>query len=161
VHARVVAEGGPKNELEVAGFPPAQRVRGPTGHWLLITEQQLSPGSGALGPLVITLRGLPTLGPGRWIAIALALALVLGGAASLARRRSRPDDAGRADWRSAREALLDELARLEQARRDGRVESASYPELRASLMDALACLVHRLDQDRAAEPRGSAAENRS
>ena len=102
---------------------------------------------GGLPSLTITITGLPTTGPGRWLAVGLAATAILGaGSYAWSRRRDDelPEDA-LADLREAREALLDEIVSLERAHKSGEVGPKSYERLRAALLDALARIVEKLE----------------
>jgi hypothetical protein len=58
------------------------------------------------------------------------------------------DDDTRADLVEAREALLDEIVALERAHKKGDVGPKTYARVRASLLDALARIVNKLEQGR-------------
>ncbi|MFT3773817.1 MAG: fumarylacetoacetate hydrolase family protein [Minicystis sp.] len=77
--ARVLAESSKTMALGVAGFPDAQRTQGRDGKRLLITEHQATRAEGGIPALEITLSGLPTPGPGRWVAVLLAVAALAAG----------------------------------------------------------------------------------
>jgi hypothetical protein len=137
--------------LDVAGFPMAQRTQSRDGKRLLVTERQVSRAEGGIPTIDITLSGLPTPPPGRWVALGLAsLALVLGIGYVVRRRDTDPvlDDDARADLQEAQRALLDEIVALERARRAGEIGPKSYARVRAGLLDALARVAARLDEHR-------------
>ncbi len=143
---RVIAEASRSMGLDVAGFKAAQRVEGRDGKHLLVTEHQAERAQGGVGSLDITLTGLPTQGPGRWIAAALAaLAFVMGILYFAAPGSGSLDDDARQDLTEAREALLGELVALERARKSGEVGPKTYARVRASLLDALARIVTMLE----------------
>lgn len=156
--SRVMAEASRSMSLEVMGFPSAQRSEGRDGKHLLITEKQAARAEGGLPSLEITLNGLPTPGPGRWIAVLLAMLTLGAGVAYLigAGGTSYDDDA-RGDLLEAREALLGEIVSLERALKSGEVGPKAYARIRISLLDALARVVTMLDD---ARPRASVEAQR-
>lgn len=151
----VMAEASKNMALDVTGFPATQRTER-NGKRLLVTKKQASGSTEELRSLEITLSGLPTPGPGRWIAIVLGLGALLGG---LAYARTRPseglDDDQRADLAEAKQALLDEIVALERAHRSGEVGPKTYTRVRAALMDALGRIVEKLEQSRPARRRAA------
>jgi hypothetical protein len=152
--ARIIAEASKSMELEVGGAPPARRTRNRDGRAVLVTELTSPPGERGLSTLSVTLRGLPTKGPGRWIAIALGAVMIAGGVAVARRapaRRGLADDA-REDLLQAREALLGELVALERARQRGDVGPKTYERVRSAMLDALSNVVGELEADGVAEP---------
>ncbi|KYF84143.1 hypothetical protein BE11_35910 [Sorangium cellulosum] len=158
---RVMAEASKSMTLNVAGFPAAQRTQNRDGKKILVTEKQSSRVEGGLRTIEITLAGLPTPGWGRWIALFLAGATVIGGAAvNLVRRRDDDrgvDDEERRELLEARDALLDEFVELERARKRGDVGPKSYERVRGALLDALARIVAMIE---AKPARGKAAGSR-
>ncbi len=150
---RVIAEASRSMALEVAGFPPAQRVDGRDGKHLLVTELQVARAAGGVAALDVTLSGLPTQGPGRWIAVALAILAFGAGVAYFAQAGSgTPDADALRDLDEAREALLGELVALERARKTGEIGPKTYARVRASLLDALARIVAMIDEARPKKP---------
>jgi 2-keto-4-pentenoate hydratase/2-oxohepta-3-ene-1,7-dioic acid hydratase in catechol pathway len=139
MQVRVIAEASRAMTLAVAGFPPAQRVEGRDGKKYLITEQQPSQAMPDISSLAITLSGLPTQGPGRWIAVALAV-LVFGAGIFyvLQSADGAVDGDARQDLIEAREALLDEIVALERAHKSGEVGPKTYDRVHAALLDARA-----------------------
>lgn len=141
---RVMVEASKRMGLEVSGFPAAQRQTGRDGKKLLMTERQAARGEGGLTSLEVTLTGLPTQGPGRWITVMLGLAFVAAGVGYVVKRRATPgalDDDTRRDLRDAQGALLDEIVALERAHRSGQVGPKTYARVRGALLDALARIV--------------------
>jgi hypothetical protein len=99
-------------------------------------------GSGPVGagqPISLSITELPhhSRAP-RWIAMGLAAAIVLIGIVAL-RRPTDPDEQGSERKRliARREKLFQELLRLEQDHRRGRVDAARYGERRTALVEAL------------------------
>jgi hypothetical protein len=155
VQTTVMVGGGGGMRLDVAGFPAAQPGRRRDGQRVIQTARRAELRSledflARVEPelLDITIAGIPTPGAGRWIALALGLLAIAGGAAYL---RSGGAGAGaraeaRSDLEDAREALLDEIVALERAHRTGRVGPKSYERLRAAMLDALARLCARIEE---------------
>ncbi|AUX37591.1 MULTISPECIES: carboxypeptidase-like regulatory domain-containing protein [Sorangium] len=146
---RVMAEASKSMTLNVAGFPAAQRTQNRDGKKILITEKAGNRAEGGMRTIEITLGGLPTPGVGRWIALVLAGAAVIGGAAlNFVRRREGdrgPDDEERRELLEARDALLDEFVELERARKRGDVGPKTYDRVRTALLDALARIVNMIE----------------
>jgi hypothetical protein len=155
--ARVIAESSKTMGLEVKGFPPAKRVEGRDGKRILLTDLAAkSPGEAS--SIDITLTGLPTHGPGRWIAVVLAALALAGGIAHFAQGQAGKVDAeGRRDLADAREALLGEIVALERAHKTGEVGPKTYERVRASLLDALARIVAMIE---AAAPQPAAKQGK-
>jgi hypothetical protein len=87
----VIAAEAPEGlKLRVSEFPEAERVNY-QGRWLLVTEIQNQPGSPSMQPFNIKIDGTPGPGPGRWIAVVLAVLLAGFG---LSRAFKRADDTG-------------------------------------------------------------------
>lgn len=152
--ARVIVEASKSMGLSVGGFPNAEPTKTQEGKRILITERQASRAEGGIQELEITLTGLPTVGPGRWIALGLATAALVG---ALVYVRRRDDDAEvtkrmRKELREAQEALLDEVVLLERAHRSGEIGPKTYARVRASLLDALARIRLMLDAKPAGAP---------
>jgi hypothetical protein len=138
--ARVIVEASKAMGLSVGGFPTAEPTKTQEGKRILVTERQASRAEGGIRELEITLTGLPTVGPGRWIALGLAVAAIAG---ALVVVRRRDDDAGmakqmRKELVEARESLLDEVVALEHAHKSGEIGPKTHARVRASLLDALA-----------------------
>jgi len=163
VHTTVVAGAGPEMNLEVGGFPKAKPERWQNGQRVLTTVHQpdmrmgLQPLLADMSPRIldITLTGIPTPGPWRWFAVALAVVGTVGGGAYFLVMRKRKvglSKEERRDLCEARDAMLDEIARLEELHRTGEVGPRSYERLRAALLDALARIVHKLEEDEVRHP---------
>ncbi len=135
--ARVMMPAAGGIKLAVQGFPSAEAKRDTQGQSFLVTEKRLRPEEPRLVALDVRIHDLPTVGPARWVATALAAFGVLVGLAMTVSRRGRsrsvPEDA-----RSARSAVLEELAELERGRSSGEVGPKTYERARRELIDALA-----------------------
>jgi hypothetical protein len=153
----VLTEASKSMGLEVRGFPPAKHVEGRDGKHLLLTDFAASK-PGQASTIDITLTNLPTQGPGRWIAVLLAVVALGAGIAYAAQSSDgQLDGDSKKDLAEAREALLDELVALERARKSGEVGPKTYGRVRASLLDALARIVSMIE---AAEPKPTPAKKR-
>lgn len=146
--ARVIAEASKSMNLAVEGAPEARRTRNRDGRAVLVTERSATPGERGLAVLSVTLKGLPTKGPGRWIALGLGMTMLAAAFVSARRgARTRLADDAREDLVQAREALLQELVELERARQRGDVGPKTYERVRAAMLDALANVVGELEGD--------------
>ncbi|MEP7126285.1 MAG: hypothetical protein ABJE95_35465 [Byssovorax sp.] len=151
---RVMAESSRAMALKVANFPDPQKVTRDGKH-LLVTERQVSRSESGAQTIEITLTGLPVKGPGRWIAVLLAVIAGASGIVHVVRHRDEGeiDDDTRNDLVEAREALLAEMVALERAHAKGDIGPKSYARVRASLVDALARIVSQLDDAKKGAPR--------
>jgi hypothetical protein len=150
---RILSESGKTLGLDVAGFPASQKQTGRDGRRVWITARQAGPGEHGIQTLDITVTGLPTQGPGRWIAVLCAAsALVLAGlyVARQDKDEETQDDL-RKDLIEARDALLSEFVKLEKAHRKGVIGPKTYERERTKGLDALARIEARLDEVRAAQ----------
>jgi hypothetical protein len=161
--ARVMVEASKTMKASVVGFPATQPSQNRDGKRILVTDRQVSRTEGGLRTLDITLTGLPTQGPARWIAVALAVLSVIGAAAYAFQRRDMRELApdARDDLLDAREALLREIVELERLHRRGDIGPKTYARIRGALLDSLARIVAMLEGDRDADrdrARAAAAE---
>jgi len=157
-------------ELEAEGYPAAQVMRSNGQKPMLVTGRSFARDVG--GPpkdVHVTLRGLPIVGPGRWVAAALA-ALLAASALVLARRNHvavaksdssfgtdnlavAPHDAAASKGqrrgeheaeREARDRLLDELVSLTSAHRKGLIGTETFEQARQTLVAACVRLERQL-----------------
>jgi hypothetical protein len=139
---RVIAEASSTMNLSVDGFQPPVATANQNGQRVLVSVKQLRERNEELKDFTATLSGIPTPGPGRWFALAIAGCMAIGGA--FAARGAFDDAAGGkdvvADKKRARELLLRELEALEAARREERIGPRSYQQSRTALIDAIARL---------------------
>ncbi len=129
----VRAAASQQMKLEVEGFPAADPDQDEQGNHLLVTGKQVKPEDPQLKRVKVTVRDLPTPGPGRWIATALAamgVAIGLG----MVTQSGQKKLAGK----GARAALLEELVQLELAHAAGDVGPKTYERARRELIDGLA-----------------------
>jgi hypothetical protein len=137
---RVIAQSSPGMTLEVDGFDPAEPTVDGNGQRLLFTARQMRQGDDQLRELAVRLSGLPTQGPGRWIAVALAASLAASGLRAARRAPAQPKKRAREELAAARELLLDELVALEHARAAGQIGPTTYDSAKRELVGALARL---------------------
>ncbi|MCC6527105.1 MAG: carboxypeptidase regulatory-like domain-containing protein [Polyangiaceae bacterium] len=137
--ASVVAPAGQGIALEVVGAGAAQLGQLGNGRRSLTAGLDRGKRGADIAVLEARVTGLPSPGPGRWIAIGLAIAAgILGGGVHYWLRRTRRGGVqAREDLEAARDALLAELAALEKGRRTGELGPKTYERLRNALSDAL------------------------
>lgn len=143
---RVMVESSKTMGVEVPGFPPARKSKNRDGKRVLVTEKMVGREQGGLKEISITLTGLPTAGPGRWVASLLAVVALAACGLYVQQRRQQkgPDEETRGDLVDAREALLGEIIELERAHRAGEIGDKSYARLRNALLDALERLTTKI-----------------
>lgn len=130
--ARVMAPASRDMILEVPGFPAPQPTTDQMGQRVLITEMQLKREDKALRSISVAIRGLPTTGPGRWIATLLAAGGLAFGIVLGAKKPAT------SDRRKERERLLADLEALERAHAAGDVGPKTYERARRELLDDIA-----------------------
>jgi hypothetical protein len=141
VDFNVLTEHAPGLELSVSpGFDTTEKRTGRDQKEVLITRRVMKPGEGQLTEVRVELRGLPVVGPGRWVAAVLALLIaLLGLAATLVRKgASSPDDVAQQD--SVRDTLLREILLLETARQRRDIGPRMYEQTKREILVALARL---------------------
>lgn len=139
---RVIAEASATMNLSVDGFQPPVPTANQNGQRVLVAVKQLRERNEELKDFTATLSGIPTAGPGRWFALAIAGCMALGGVFAARGAFDGPGGTGTplADKKRARELLLRELEALEVARREERIGPRSYQQSRVALIDAIARL---------------------
>lgn len=131
--ARVVMPAASEISLTATGFPPADIRRDAQGQRFIVLERRARPDDPKLTVLHIGIHGLPTPGPGRLVATAIAACGVAAGLAfAFSRRMRRRPDA------RVGSALLRELGDLERARISGEVGPKTYEKVRREIVDMLA-----------------------
>jgi hypothetical protein len=137
---RVIAEASTSMGLEVDGFEPVQADVAQTGDRVLVTRKVLHNANSALDTFSIVLTGLPTPGPGRWIAVLIAVAVAAAGALYATGYLDKGTSAKESEEerRRARELILVELLELERLHERGQVGPRAYSRSRDQLLDALA-----------------------
>lgn len=135
----VIAEEAPGMTLTVPGFDEAQSRPGQDGKDILFVHRNLRREGTKLNRVTVELGGLPVIGPGRWIAALLALAIALAGLVFGIRSKSStarsPEEIDK-----ARGILLDEMKVLEGALERGDVGPRTYEQTKREILTALARL---------------------
>jgi hypothetical protein len=131
---RAAAATGMK--LEVPGFRPAISQVSEEGQRELVTGKQIQEGDAPIRKVHISIRDLPTPGPARFIATALAAIGILAGV-YVARRPRPPKVSGKRD----RTRLLQEFEELEKAHAQGDIGPKTYERARRELIDELAAVL--------------------
>ncbi len=153
LQAQVAVEASKKMHLTAEGFPPAQFTHTQDGRSFLYTTHGLQ--AGPLDHFRATIGGLPTRGPGGYIAVVLALVAIGSAGIYRAVRHGRTDvpDDKYADLVEARETLIEEIAELERAHAAGTVGPKTFGRARTLLTDALARIMLQLEQADASRSR--------
>ena len=147
---RVVTDAPEGLRLEVDGMPRAIRFED-QGRPLLGTEIQRQPSEPRLQHVFVHMHGIPGPGPLRWIALGIALVLVLGGV--IAAWRPSPEAPPEDALADRRRELLDELRVLEEEFEAGEVGPAYRQSQRAAIVRGLAAVLH--EEDRAQKKNDS------
>ncbi len=130
--ARVIAPAGKGMGMEVDGFEPTKSSTDGMGQRALVTEKQLRRDDPPMKSVRITIKGLPTEGPGKVIATLLALSgLVVGLVLGTRKTPAR-------DTKRERQQLLAALEGLELGHREGTIGPKTYERARRELIDDLA-----------------------
>ena len=136
---RVIAVASKTMGLDVEGFEATQAGTGPSGDHVLVSRKAAGRNDPQLTPFVVTLTGLTVPGPGRWVAIFIAFAIVVaGGLAAAGKWRIASTEKLETDRARAVNLLLDELVLLTRARERGEIGPHTHDQTRRSLIDALA-----------------------
>lgn len=158
---RVIADAPEGLSLSVEDMP-APILHADAGRRFLITEVQRKIGDPPFQRLDIALDGIPGPGPGRFIASALALALVIGGVA-LARRPAPAHTAVSAgtDFEARKQALLDSARQLDALRAAGEIGPQYHEEQMSSIADELAALLFDHAESQSAQAPAQDAAQRA
>jgi hypothetical protein len=144
--ARVMSPASKNMTLEVPGFPSPQPTSDGQGQRVLITEMQLKREDKAMKTVTVAIGGLPTTGPGRWIASFLAFSGLAYGVVLGAQRPSR------GDRKKERERLLADLEALERAHASGDIGPKTYERARRELVDEIARTISDVSGSSKAKP---------
>lgn len=126
--------------MNVRGLPSPQRVDN-NGQPIWITQVTRGPDEAPIEHFTVTLSGIPGPGPGRWLAVVLAVLFVLGGVV-LAFMRADDSEAGARGRRRRREEILAAIRELELDYESGEIGPEFRQSRRADLVRALAVLLH-------------------
>lgn len=140
---RFIAEAAPSMQLDIEGFERPQTDVNQNGQRVVVTRHVAKRGEPELQFFEATLSGIPTPGPGRWIAVLIAGALAaLGfGVWRGVVGHQAQDELQERDAERARQVLLDELVELTRARREERIGPGTYESARRALVEALSRIV--------------------
>jgi hypothetical protein len=144
---RVIADAPEGMSLAVEGMPEPQ-LHEDGGRRFLVTEVQRKVGDTPFRTVQVTLRGIPGPGPGRFIAVGLALFVIAGGV--VIARRQTPQGASTAQDLARRKQEL--LARAKQAATEhaaGETGPQYHEQRLRALEDELSALL--LEERRAQE----------
>jgi hypothetical protein len=128
-------------ELEVEGYPAAELVQGNNQRPMLMTGRSYGGDAKAPeGDLRVSVRGLPVVGAGRWVAaviaaVLVAAALLMAWAKGGAKVGAKAPSSNPLEV-EARERLIGELARLTAARREGRIGEQTFLDAQDALVSA-------------------------
>ena len=152
---QVMATKLPGLSMTSPAFATSSEVPGDT-HAFIIGS---GPGLEAGKPLSVVLDGVPSRDrTGRFVAIAVAVLVLLGGAWGAVTATARSGDlARRAELEQRRSKLMADLVRLEVQQRSGTVDPARYASRRNDLFDQLERVYGELDQHAAAPDEGLVA----
>lgn len=137
---RVIAVASAEMSLEVEpGFEAPQVASGPRGDRVLVTRWLVPKGGPELSGISVTLAGLRVPGPGRWVAVFIALGFAgLGVLAARGDLRIASTERVQSDRVRARELILSELVAVERAKESGALGPNAYERTHRALLDALA-----------------------
>jgi hypothetical protein len=135
---RVATVVRPGLSLSVEGYPEPQAARANGQVPILLTSRAYNrEGLPPPGDVRLTLAGLPVQGPGRVVAVSMALLLAVGALVGVfAQRRRGYREATNEDVREAKERLLDELAQVSRAHREGQMSEETFVETQQVLVAA-------------------------
>ena len=152
---RVITEAPESLKLRVSGFPEPEKIED-KGRKLLFTQVRKQASEPLLGDFSIRISGIPSPGPGRWVALSLALFCALAGLLVAVRREDDADDR-RLALRAHRESLLAEVRALEEDFKAGEVG----PEFRARRLEELTMRMAMVMRDEEAlEQRSESGKRR-
>ncbi|MAQ15581.1 MAG: hypothetical protein CMN30_12410 [Sandaracinus sp.] len=139
---RVFTDAAHGMDLEVAGFPAPQVVT-QQGRRLLVTQLERRPEDAPFDQLTITVNGIPTAGPYRWVAAGAALMLFLL-ALLLVTRGGRAEAVRAAARERRKDEILSDAVDLSEAHARGEVGPKYHARRMNELVTELASLL-RLD----------------
>lgn len=145
---RVIVDAPQGLRLDVDGMPHAIRFED-QGRSLLGTEIQREPSDARITHLVVSLHGVPGPGPLRWIALGIALVLVLGGVFTASRTADTRKLEPAAVFTARRRALLEDLRLLEAEHEAGEIGPSYRQSQRSAIVRSLAALLHEEDRAKA------------
>lgn len=141
--ARVMVAASPGVSAHVEGFSEGSVTTDGAGNRILLFEREMRRDEPAPKMLRVQVSGIPTPGPGRWIAVGAALLFVLGGLMtgfSYVSKQHKKEDrrARRKRLTSDRERWLEALLELELEHHAGDIGPKTYEAERRAIIDAIA-----------------------
>ncbi len=134
--ARAMAVAGPGNTLQVDGFTTPQEGSDARGQRVLVTEKSFRRDEPPATTLTLHVGGLPTPGPARWVAAALALLAALG--TVLWALRARREEARKPASEALESLAKAHAGELAAARASGEVGPETFEAEKRRLVDDLA-----------------------
>jgi len=153
---RVLAEASEEMGLLVDDLPEPQPVE-QQGRRFLVTEVQRRPGDAPLETIFLRLTGIPGPGPGRWLAVAAAVLLALGGLGLAIVRPGSAVGSRRRAREARRAALLDEAAELARLARSGEIGPEYHARESGRIVTELAQLMREDDDAASGDVAGAEA----
>ncbi|HEY5959665.1 MAG TPA: hypothetical protein VIV60_24085 [Polyangiaceae bacterium] len=147
--AQIATLSRPGLELQVEGFPNATVVKGNGRQPMLVTGKSFTHDHGPPQSLRLEVSGLPVIGPGRWYAVLGSAGLALGALLTLGSRlgsKQRVSAYAERTHRAARKRILQELAALMRAKREGRVGPETFAATQESLLEAFVRIERLLEK---------------
>jgi hypothetical protein len=154
---RVMTEAPRGMTVEVPGFPPPEPSTNNNGQRILVTERESTRPDPTFQRVRVRLHNLPTRPAGRWVAVSLAVASVVGGLAYVYAPKPKPKkgskkgakkDEGRESSpldpqtvERTRQQILDDIRKLDEAFARDEIGPKTYERERRLAIDALAQLI--------------------
>jgi hypothetical protein len=138
---RVITDAPPGLRLTVDPLPPVQQFED-EGRVLFGTELERRPGDPPLTEVTLRFQGIPGPGPLRWIAVGLAIVLVLGGI-GLAIQGGDPASIAARSREARKRELLEEAAALEEDFVRGKIGPRYRQMRRDAIVRELALLLYQ------------------
>src|SRR5690606_15548559 len=135
----IVVEKTPGLSLSIPGFD-IQETTHENNKKIFVARKTLQAGEPPLSQLKVELRGLPTIGPGRWYASGAALLIGLGGLGLALSRSGQSREESERDRSRARRVLLDEMVLLERAFAAEEIGPRTYEQTKREILLALSRL---------------------
>ncbi|MBO6935377.1 MAG: hypothetical protein JJ863_10380 [Deltaproteobacteria bacterium] len=139
---RVFSDAAPEMRMTVEGFPPPE-VHMSQGRRMLISQLERTPEDSEFDRLVVTVTGIPTAGPLRWLALGGAFILLLLGFL-LVTQGGRAEEVRVEARKRRKKEILDAAVALSEAHGRGEVGPKYHARRMGELVSELASLL-RLD----------------
>ena len=139
---RVFSDAASGMRMDVEGFP-APEVHNSQGRRMLITQLERTPEDPTFDRLVVTVQGIPTAGPMRWVALGGAFILLMLGLL-LVTQGGRAEEVRVEARQRRKKEILDAAVELSEAHARGEVGPKYHARRMGELVSELASLL-RLD----------------